>query len=625
MSLSKTWVHQSFIGAALTFAVVLSAPQTSEACGGFFCSQVPIDQAGEQILFAVEGTTVTAHIQIQYQGAAEKFSWVLPLPSMPEVRVGTDLLFSALNAQTRPRFEIDWLENTDCANSNMPCPEAAFDDGATAGGGNQNGTVQVLEEGEVGPYEYSIVESDDGDALYAWLNANEYDQPEESKPIVQFYTNQSYKFVAIRLQKGKAVGEIQPLVVKFDSPTLACVPLKLTSIAATEDMPVYSWILAKARAVPMNFFHVVLNAKAYPWLECANGNSWSWGGGQSPDCIEAYQNLVSKAADAANGHAFVTEFAGDAAIMDEQIYVEGMYDLEKLKTITSPEAYLQELLNQGFPRTGLMQAVIQTAIPKPNEETLPEDCKSDQEFYTWNMEECLKAMPADWSFDPIAMTADLEERVVEPMKQAQALFGTHTYLTRFFTTLSPDEMTKDPTFSFNPDLPPVSNVHTIQAQVQCATPGGEVDAVKLIYGPGDEVTVAGQYNECGGFGMEDGADPTAGQPAEAAIQVMNESGEAETINPDKLDEAEAQLDVRVPNPQQSNVTAPPDDRTNDPNSGTFGTPQPGTNTGSSASGSSGSGGSGCTQSAQPFSGGGAAFALMLLLATLGLRRLRTDG
>ena len=32
-------------------------------------------------------------------------------------------------------------------------------------------------------------------------------------------------------------------------------------------------------------------------------------------------------------------------------------------------------------------------------------------------------------------------------------------MTRLFTTLSPEEMTKDPVFSFNPDLPEVSNEH----------------------------------------------------------------------------------------------------------------------------------------------------------------------
>ena len=67
---------------AAALALVLSAggvsliPSEADACGGFFCSQVPINQSGERIIFSIEGTTVEAHVQITYSGEAKKFSWV---------------------------------------------------------------------------------------------------------------------------------------------------------------------------------------------------------------------------------------------------------------------------------------------------------------------------------------------------------------------------------------------------------------------------------------------------------------------------------------------------------------------------------------------------------------------
>ena len=60
---------------AMIACLGLSPP--ARACGGFFCSQVPVDQSGENIVFAVDGTTVTAYIQISYVGAAEQFAWIL--------------------------------------------------------------------------------------------------------------------------------------------------------------------------------------------------------------------------------------------------------------------------------------------------------------------------------------------------------------------------------------------------------------------------------------------------------------------------------------------------------------------------------------------------------------------
>ena len=58
------------------------------------------------------------------------------------------------------------------------------------------------------------------------------------------------------------------------------------------------------------------------------------------------------------------------------------------------------------------------------------------------------------------LTDQLEERVVTPTLEAGKMFTEHPYLTRMYTTLSPSEMTRDPVFSFNPDLADVANVHT---------------------------------------------------------------------------------------------------------------------------------------------------------------------
>ncbi len=43
---------------------------SAHACGGTFCDSgpqaMPVDQTGENILFVMDGTTVEAHVQIQY-------------------------------------------------------------------------------------------------------------------------------------------------------------------------------------------------------------------------------------------------------------------------------------------------------------------------------------------------------------------------------------------------------------------------------------------------------------------------------------------------------------------------------------------------------------------------------
>ena len=56
--------------------------EPAQACGGLFCSaSAPVNQAAERIIFSKNADqTVTAVVQIQYQGPSEEFAWVLPVP-----------------------------------------------------------------------------------------------------------------------------------------------------------------------------------------------------------------------------------------------------------------------------------------------------------------------------------------------------------------------------------------------------------------------------------------------------------------------------------------------------------------------------------------------------------------
>ncbi len=90
----------------ITVILTTLASTTAHACGGFFCNQVPIDQAGEQIIFHQSADVVTAMVRIQYTGAAEEFAWVVPVPGIPELSVGFDDVFQALETATRPQFNL---------------------------------------------------------------------------------------------------------------------------------------------------------------------------------------------------------------------------------------------------------------------------------------------------------------------------------------------------------------------------------------------------------------------------------------------------------------------------------------------------------------------------------------
>ena len=88
------------VAALLCAALWLVSPQLAEACG-CFSPPVPdpvagdefaVNQEAEQIIFEVPGDgTVTAHVLIRYQGKPSSFTWIVPVPSVPELALSTTI------------------------------------------------------------------------------------------------------------------------------------------------------------------------------------------------------------------------------------------------------------------------------------------------------------------------------------------------------------------------------------------------------------------------------------------------------------------------------------------------------------------------------------------------------
>src|SRR5258706_4154909 len=97
------------IASGAAIGVCVGTSQPADACGCFTPPDpsVPVVQAGERILFAVANGQVTSHVQIQYSGEAKEFGWLLPLPSIPTLELGTDELFAQLYAATQPKYRMN--------------------------------------------------------------------------------------------------------------------------------------------------------------------------------------------------------------------------------------------------------------------------------------------------------------------------------------------------------------------------------------------------------------------------------------------------------------------------------------------------------------------------------------
>jgi uncharacterized protein (TIGR03382 family) len=506
MRTSQSTVAGAGAAALLELAAALLLHATpAQACGGFFCNNQPIDQAGEEIIFSVDEAegTVRAIIKIQYQGEAKDFAWVLPVQNVPTVSVSSNQIFQVVRGLTQPQFQVEWKDDPwSCLGWGFPM--AADSDGLENAGGGGGGSVVVVDKGEVGPYDYVILESNDAAMLVAWLNENGFVQPPESTQLIAHYLESDFKFVAIKLQQDKGAGEISPIVLEMVEQN-PCVPLVLTQIAASPDMPVRLWVLGGERAVPTNWFDVKLNLKKIDWV-----SAW-WNGAPSN-----YEQLVTDAVNEAEGHGFVTEYAGTSEITKGKIYNPDSYKLDGLAEITDPAQFVMAL--QGmFTGTPELLNLLREFVPLPA--SAAQQGIDEQSFY--NCPDCYPDLYAEIDFDPAGFIAAIEEKLIQPLADVQAMFDSAPYLTRMFSTVSPDEMNRDPLFAFNGDLPDVSNVIKVTGEAICGD-DNQLDQI-LITLP-DGTTYNADVPEFYGGGPLESADDLSGEPSAAAIALVGPTG-----------------------------------------------------------------------------------------------------
>jgi len=457
--------HRSFrsflLPAVLVGAALCTSSDRAEACGGFFCSvQQPVNQAAERIIFADNGDgTITAVIQIMYEGPSESFSWLLPISTVPQsgdLAVASDQAFARLQAATNPQYQLNTVFEGRCAQQGFanstagavaiaPPAEESCDQNALLAKCSPAVTLEA--SGVVGQFAWSAISVDPAAADPAapaleWLTQNGYDVTPEAAGLIGPYLADGMYLLALRLTKGSDIGSIRPLRLTYAA-AAPMIPIKLTAVAANEDMGVMTWALSSARAVPFNYNALELNEARINWF----------------NAVSNYDQVVTEAADEAGGQGFVTEFAGPSGQLAQTVWTDSEeMDWQTAKTTTY--FGFNEMFQAVYYRyqnwSGFWDAVRRVVV-------LPETVSFE------DFKQCPGCFSQQLSFSPTEFFAALEADVIEPMRSVQTLIDRTGYATRLYSTLSASEMISDPVFVFNPDLPDVNNLHRADRVVECGS------------------------------------------------------------------------------------------------------------------------------------------------------------
>jgi hypothetical protein len=511
------WSRVTAAAAVVAACSLALAPATAHACGGLFCdASQPVNQAAERILFSQNGDgSVTAVIEIQYQGPSERFSWILPIPGVPDVEVSSVAAFDRLQQATNPSYQLNRTFE-DCGDFGGGGTSTAFGGAGGTGAGfaadagaAEGPGVIVLAAGSVGPYDYEVISltgmpSDPAEVALDWLMDNGYDVTDLGPDVLRPYLEEGLNLLAFRLTKSADTGSIRPVMITYDSES-PFIPIRPTAVAANDDMGILVWVTSRARAIPLNYKALELNEALINWF----------------NPMTTYNEVVSAAADEAAGQGFVTELAATTDTLENvivQSWERSEWSRIQSQSYADPLDLLQEVSNNFFGWDGLEDA-LRAAVTLPMGLDLA------------SFLECPNCFADDPGvvIDEDALLTALYVRVIKPMFNTDELLLSRPYVTRLYTTMSANEMTMDPAFDTNMDLSDVSNVHMAEQYIRCdgswtvALPQGG-----MVHGTDQSV-------------WPDMAD----QPANFKILQLSTEGQGETVE-DNADKIAALLEAAAP-------------------------------------------------------------------------------
>jgi hypothetical protein len=171
--------------------------------------------------------------------------------------------------------------------------------------------------------------------------------------------------------------------------------------------------------------------------------------------------VVTRAAKEADGHGFVTEFAGNTTDLGAQMVFEWEeQEWSRISTTTYPNDL--EMIRDTMQNFGAWDGyddALRTSV------TLPETISYDDFMLC---PACYLNDPeSEVVFDRPTFLEQVFATVIAPMLATRDLVDDADKLTRLYTTMSAEDMTVDPLFNYNADLDDVSNIHTAEQFIAC--------------------------------------------------------------------------------------------------------------------------------------------------------------
>jgi MYXO-CTERM domain-containing protein len=257
MRMPKPWL---LLTASCLAGALLGNPSPAAAFCGFYVAGADAElyNNATMVVLMRDGTRTVLSMQNNYQGPAQDFAMVVPVPVVlqeQDVKVLPPEVFDRVDKLAAPRL-VEYWEQDPCFIPPEWDDEVQYSavESEMSGGGiareKKDLGVTVEAQFEVGEYQVVVLSAKESTGLDTWLRQEKYNIPSGAEPLLRPYVESGSKFFVAKVDIKKVKMDVQgqamlsPLRFHYDSQEFA-LPVRLGLINAQGPQDLLVHILAR--------------------------------------------------------------------------------------------------------------------------------------------------------------------------------------------------------------------------------------------------------------------------------------------------------------------------------------------------------------------------------------------
>ena len=177
--------------------MILLAIKMAWPCAGLLHADgVHVESSTQQVIFSLQGDNTKVDYQIQYEGNAEDFGWVVPIfGPLVDIQEGDPNIFSQYDEWTSPSVTYEYAPEQSCTPVEKGLADNSF---------SQDSYIS----GFAGQFEYIVVPASQGEDFVDWAQGYGWNTDGVSSILPQYGSESTISMVLLRIRQDIILEEI---------------------------------------------------------------------------------------------------------------------------------------------------------------------------------------------------------------------------------------------------------------------------------------------------------------------------------------------------------------------------------------------------------------------------------